>query len=87
MTRSHPKPSGPWATPASSCEAMGRAWRWMVTNAPTERAFLEAFFVWVYTRRAHLDGTVSQIVEESLAFPHAASADAIQTHPRRLPCA
>ena len=57
---------------------MGRAWRWMVTNAPSERAFLEAFFVWIYTRRAHLDGTVSQIVEESLAFPHAASAEAIQ---------
>jgi pimeloyl-ACP methyl ester carboxylesterase len=67
-----------WARVDPYFEAMGRAWRWMVTDAPTERAFLEAFFVWIYTRRAHLDGTVSQIVEESLAFPHAASAEAIQ---------
>lgn len=67
-----------WSRVDAYFEAMGRAWRWMVANAPSERAFLEAFFVWIYTRRAHLDGTVSQIVEESLAFPHAASADAIQ---------
>jgi hypothetical protein len=67
-----------WARVDAYFEAMGRAWRWMVTNAPTEREFLEAFFVWIYTRRAHVDGTVSQIVEESLAFPHAASAEAIQ---------
>ena len=67
---------GAGSTPTS--RRWADAWRWMVTNAPTERAFLEAFFVWIYTRRAHLDGTVSQIVEESLAFPHAASAEAIQ---------
>lgn len=67
-----------WARVDAYFEAMGRAWRWMVTNAPTERAFLEAFFVWIYTRRAHREGTVHQIIEESLAFPHAASAEAIQ---------
>jgi pimeloyl-ACP methyl ester carboxylesterase len=67
-----------WARVDAYFEAMGRAWRWMVTNAPNERAFLEAFFVWIYTRRAHLDGTVSQIIAESLAFEHAASPDAIQ---------
>jgi pimeloyl-ACP methyl ester carboxylesterase len=37
--------------------------------APSERAFFEAFFTWVYTPRAHADGTVDQIVEEALAFP------------------
>ena len=67
-----------WARVDAYFRAMAHAWRWMVTNAPSERAFLEAFFVWIYTRRAHLDGTVSQIVDESLAFPHAASTDAIQ---------
>jgi pimeloyl-ACP methyl ester carboxylesterase len=67
-----------WARVDPYFESMGRAWRWMVTNAPTERAFLEAFFVWIYTRRAYLDGTVDQLIEESLAFPHAASAEAIQ---------
>jgi pimeloyl-ACP methyl ester carboxylesterase len=66
-----------WARVDAYFEAMGRAWRWMATSAPTERAFLEAFFVWIYTRRAHLDGTVDLIIEESLAFPHAASPEAI----------
>ncbi len=67
-----------WARVDPYFEAMGRAWRWMVANAPGDREFLEAFFVWIYTRRAHLDGTVGQIVEESLAFPHAASVEAMQ---------
>ena len=67
-----------WARVDPYFEAMARAWRWMATSAPSERAFLEAFFVWIYTRRAHLDGTVSQFIEEALAFPHAASAEAIQ---------
>jgi pimeloyl-ACP methyl ester carboxylesterase len=67
-----------WARIDPYFEAMGRAWRWMVADAPSERAFLEAFFVWIYTRRAHLDGTVDQIIEESLAFPYAASAEAIR---------
>jgi 3-oxoadipate enol-lactonase len=44
--------------------------RWLVENAPSERAFLEWFFQWIYTPRAHNDGTVDQIIEEVLAFPH-----------------
>jgi pimeloyl-ACP methyl ester carboxylesterase len=51
-----------------------RSWglfvRWLVEAAPSERAFLEAFFLWIYTPRAHNDGTVDQIIEEVLAFPH-----------------
>jgi 3-oxoadipate enol-lactonase len=31
--------------------------RW-VEQAPSERAFLEDFFLWIYTPRAHNDGTV-----------------------------
>jgi pimeloyl-ACP methyl ester carboxylesterase len=49
--------------------------RWLVDVAPNERAFLEAFFLTVYTRRAHNDGTVDQIIEEVLAFPHKQSTD------------
>jgi pimeloyl-ACP methyl ester carboxylesterase len=52
------------------------AWRRMVETAPDERAMLEAFFLWVYTRRAHADGTVAAIIEEALAFPHPQSAEA-----------
>ncbi|HEV2785049.1 MAG TPA: alpha/beta fold hydrolase, partial [Solirubrobacteraceae bacterium] len=44
--------------------------RWLVEAAPSERAFLEWFFQFIYTPRAHNDGTVDQIIEEVLAFPH-----------------
>ena len=53
-------------------------WRWLPEAAPTERAFLEAFFTWVYTPRAHADGSVDRIVEEALAFPHQQSVEAFQ---------
>jgi pimeloyl-ACP methyl ester carboxylesterase len=57
---------------------MGDSWRWLADLAPSERAMLEAFFLWIYTRRAHEDGTVNQIIEEALAFPHPQSPEAFQ---------
>ena len=53
-------------------------WRWLAEVAPSERAFFEGFFTWVYTPRAHADGTVDQLVEEALAFPHQQSVEAFQ---------
>jgi pimeloyl-ACP methyl ester carboxylesterase len=53
-------------------------WRWLPEAAPSERAFFEAFFTWVYTPRAHADGTVDRFVEEALAFPHQQSVEAFQ---------
>jgi len=53
-------------------------WRWLPEAAPSERAFFEAFFTWVYTPRAHADGSVDEIVEEALAFPHGQSAEAFR---------
>jgi pimeloyl-ACP methyl ester carboxylesterase len=51
-----------------------RSWlrfvQWLVEVAPSERAFLEGFFLDIYTARAHNDGTVDQFIEEVLAFPH-----------------
>ena len=38
-----------------------------------------------YTPRAHNDGTVDQIVEEVLAFPHKQSTEDVQAFPRRVP--
>jgi pimeloyl-ACP methyl ester carboxylesterase len=53
-------------------------WRWLPEVAPSERAFFEAFFTWVYTPRAHADGSVDRIVEGALAFPHQQSVEAFQ---------
>lgn len=49
--------------------------RWLALNAPDERAFLEMFFLWIYTARAHNDGTVDAFIEEALAFPHKQSGE------------
>src|ERR687894_1389608 len=42
----------------------------LLETAPSERAFLEDFFLWIYTARAHNDGTVDRFIEQVLAFPH-----------------
>jgi len=65
-----------WAKPDSYFRTMLDSWRWLADSAPSERAMLEAFFLWIYTPRAHNDGTVDQIIEEALAFPHPQSAEA-----------
>jgi pimeloyl-ACP methyl ester carboxylesterase len=59
-----------------------RSWllfvRWPVEVAPSERAFLEGFFLDIYTARAHNDGTVEQIIDEVLAFPHKQTTEDLQ---------
>jgi pimeloyl-ACP methyl ester carboxylesterase len=59
-----------------------RAWARFVHRlleiAPSERAFLEDFFLSIYTARAHNDGTVEQFIEEVLAFPYKQSTEDVQ---------
>ena len=66
------------AVPDGYLREVGRFWRWLLEVAPTERAFLEAFFLWIYTPRAHNDGTVNQFIEEVLAFPHKQTTEDVQ---------
>lgn len=66
------------ARPDAYFRSMAGFWHWMVERAPSERAMLEAFFLWVYTPRAHADGTVDRIIEETLTFPHSQSVEAFQ---------
>jgi pimeloyl-ACP methyl ester carboxylesterase len=67
-----------YARPDALFRSQLEFWRWLPEVAPTERAFFEAFFTWVYTPRAHADGSVDQIVEEGLAFPHKAPLEGFQ---------
>jgi pimeloyl-ACP methyl ester carboxylesterase len=46
--------------------------------APSERAFLEAFYLFIYTARAHNDGTVDHIIDEVLAFPYKQKTEDLQ---------
>ena len=52
--------------------------RWQAEVAPSERAFLEAFYAWIYTPRAHDDGTVRQLIDEALEFPYPTSMETMQ---------
>jgi len=52
--------------------------RWQAEVAPSERAFLEAFYTWIYTPRAHQDGTVRQLIDEALDFPYPTSMETMQ---------
>ena len=69
---------GTYARPDALFRSQVSFWRWLAESAPSERAFFEAFFTWVYTPRAHADGTVEQLVEEALAFPHQQAVEAFQ---------
>jgi pimeloyl-ACP methyl ester carboxylesterase len=69
---------GTWARPDAYARSMFSSWRWLPEGTPSERAFLESFFLWVYTPRAHADGTVEQIIEQALAFPHRQSTEAFE---------
>jgi pimeloyl-ACP methyl ester carboxylesterase len=49
----------------------------LIDTAPSERAFVEDFYLWIYTARAHNDGTVEQVIDEVLAFPHKQSDESL----------
>jgi len=68
-----------WSVPDPYHRAWGRFVRWLAEVAPSERAFLEAFYLDIYTARAHNEGVVDQFIDEVLAFPHKQSTEDMQT--------
>jgi pimeloyl-ACP methyl ester carboxylesterase len=64
-----------WPVPDPYLRSWARFVHRLVEIAPSERAFLEDFFLWIYTPRAHNDGTVDQFIEELLAFSHKQSPE------------
>jgi len=71
---------GTWARP----DPYLRSWLvfvgWLAAVAPSERAFLEGFFLDIYTARAHADGTVTAFIEEVLAFPYKQEPGALKSY-------
>ena len=64
-----------WARGNEFTRTMRDALHWIVDAAPSERAAMEAFLLWIYTPRAHDSGWVAQVVDEVLAFPHPQSVE------------
>jgi pimeloyl-ACP methyl ester carboxylesterase len=69
---------GTWARPDAYLRSTLSFFRWLPEVVPSERAFLEAFFLWVYTPRAHANGLVEQVIQGAIAFPHKMSTEALQ---------
>ena len=57
---------------------VGSFFLWLADVAPSERAMLEAFFLWIYTPRAHESGWVKEVIDEALAYPHPQSPEAFK---------
>ena len=68
--------SGTWTRPDAYCRQMIESWIVAARNASSERDLLEAFFLWIYSARAHEDGTVARLIDETLASPLAQGPDA-----------
>ena len=67
-----------WARSDAYLRTFADTMRWLVDAAPSERAGLEAFLLWIYTPRAHNEGIVEQIIDEALAFEHPQSPEAFR---------
>ena len=67
-----------WAAMDSYLRSWALFIRWLAEAAPSERAFLQACFLDIYTPRSHNEGTVEQIIEGALAFPHKQSIENLQ---------
>lgn len=67
--------SGTWTAPHVYWRRMLASWMAAAHNARSERELLGAFFLWVYSREWHEDGTVDRVIDETLASPLAQEAD------------
>jgi 3-oxoadipate enol-lactonase len=71
---------GTWTRPDTYLRSWLVLVQWLVAAAPSERAFLEGFFVDIYTPRAHEDGTVAAFIDEVLDFPYKQAAEDLQRY-------
>jgi pimeloyl-ACP methyl ester carboxylesterase len=67
-----------FARPDAYLRSAAAFFDWLADVAPSERAMMEAFFLWVYTPRAHENGMVEQVIEEALVFPHPQAPEAFK---------
>jgi pimeloyl-ACP methyl ester carboxylesterase len=68
--------NGTWARPDAYFRRMVGSWIAAARDAGSARDLLEAFFLWIYTARAHADGSVDRWIDETLGSPLAQRVDA-----------
>ena len=68
--------NGTWTRPDAYVRQMVRSWIAAARDAASARELLEAFFLWVYSPRAHADGSVDRYIDETLVNPLAQGPEA-----------
>ena len=68
--------NGTWARPDAYFRRMVGSWIAAARDAGSARDLLEAFFLWIYSTRAHADGSVDRWIDETLSSPLAQRVDA-----------
>jgi pimeloyl-ACP methyl ester carboxylesterase len=68
--------NGTWTRPDAYLRRMVGSWIAAARDAGSARDLLEAFFLWIYTARAHADGSVDGWIDETLSSPLAQRVDA-----------
>jgi pimeloyl-ACP methyl ester carboxylesterase len=68
--------NGTWTRPDAYFRRMVAAWIAAARDAASARDLLEAFFLWVYSPRAHDDGSADRYIDETLASPLAQGPEA-----------
>ena len=74
-----------WAAMDTYYRSWVRFVQWLVDAAPSPRAFLEGFYLDIYTPRAYEDGTVAALIDDALAFPHQQAAEDLKRFLDPLP--
>jgi pimeloyl-ACP methyl ester carboxylesterase len=67
--------NGTYSWPDVYFRRMVSSWIRLLETATSERELLETFYLWVYTRRAHDDGSVERYIDEMMATPLAQGAE------------
>ena len=76
--------NGTWTRPDAYFRRMVSGWMTTARDAASARDLLEAFFLWVYSPRAHADGTADRYIDETLLNPLAQDVEAFFATARAL---
>jgi pimeloyl-ACP methyl ester carboxylesterase len=67
---------GTWCRTDAYERQLFDTWAWTARRAESDEQFIRSMLLWVYTRRAHVDGSIEDWVAQALAEEHPQSTDA-----------
>jgi pimeloyl-ACP methyl ester carboxylesterase len=67
---------GTWARTDAYQHELFESWKRLANDATSEEGFARTLALWVYTRRAHADGSIERWIAQMVDAPHPQSTDA-----------